>query len=274
MNFERKIAKIISNVSDAAPVVHHITNYVTVNDCANITLAIGASPIMADDLCEAAEITSLAQSLVINIGTLNRGTIESMLAAGKKANEIGVPVVLDPVGVGASELRNKTVEKLLEEINFTIIRGNMSEIRYMAGSNANTKGVDASDSDIASSAETGVELAGSLAQKYKCVVAITGATDIVSDSTHTVCIQNGNRMLRAVTGTGCMCTSLIGSFCSVEPDYLLATTAGILCMGIAGEIAFEKAGEKGTGSFRTAVIDEISRIDGESVIRRAKLYEA
>lgn len=274
MSIERKIAKIISNISDEASVVHHITNYVTVNDCANITLAIGASPIMADDLGEAAEITSLAQSLVINIGTLNRRTIESMLAAGKKANEIGIPVVLDPVGVGASEFRNKTVNKLIEEISFAVIRGNMSEIRYMAGLSANTKGVDASDSDLASSVETGVELAGQLAQKLGCVVAITGATDIVSDGIHTVCIQNGNKMLSAVTGTGCMCTSLIGSFCSAQPDYFLSAAAGILCMGIAGEIAFEKAGEKGAGSFRTAVIDEISRIDAQTVNRRAKLYEA
>lgn len=274
MNIEGKITKIISNTRAVAPVIHHITNYVTVNDCANITLAMGASPIMADDLIEVREITSIAQSLVINIGTLNQRTIASMISAGKKANEMDIPVVLDPVGVGASEFRNQTVKKLFEEINFSVIRGNMSEIRNIAGMNAKAKGVDVSDSDITISAETGAGIARSLADKLKCVVAITGAADIVSDGAHTLCIQNGNKMLGSVTGTGCMCTSLIASCCGADSDYYIASVTGILCMGVAGEIAFEKAGQKGTGSFHAAIIDEISKIDGETISRRAKLNEA
>jgi hydroxyethylthiazole kinase len=265
---------LINNIREAKPLVHHITNYVTVNDCANITLAIGASPIMADDIEEVQEIIDISQSLVLNIGTLNNRTIDSMLAAGKKANERKIPVVLDPVGAGVSKLRNKTVNKLLEQINFSVIRGNMSEIRFIAGLSATTKGVDASETDLAVSAQNGVRIAKSLADKLGCVIAITGATDIISSGKQTVCIENGHKMLGAVTGTGCMCSSLIGSFCGASTDYFIAATSGILCMGIAGEIAFENVGQKGNGAFHMGIMDEISKLNAETLIRRANIYEA
>jgi len=274
MNTIERIETLLTQIEDKAPLVHHITNYVTVNDCANVTLAIGASPIMADDIGEVQEITSISQALVLNIGTLNERTVGSMLAAGKKANEMNIPVVLDPVGAGASELRNKTVSKLLEQMNFNVIRGNMSEIRFIAGLGATTKGVDASETDLKGGAQNGIDTARTLADKLGCIIAITGATDIISDGKQTVCIENGNKMLGAVTGTGCMCSSLIGSSCGVSSDYFIAAAAGILYMGIAGEIAFENAGQKGNGSFHVAVIDEISKLNPETVHMRAIIHEA
>lgn len=268
------ISGLLNTIRRTKPLVHHLTNYVTVNDCANITLAIGASPIMADDIEEAAEITAISSALVLNIGTLNTRTVESMLAAGQKANEMSVPVVFDPVGAGASKLRNQTVRMMLEQLKFSVIRGNMSEIRYLAGLHATTKGVDASETDLERSMQSGIDIASVLADKYNCTVAITGAIDIVSDGKRAFCIENGHKMLRSITGTGCMCTSLIGSFCGVTADYRMAAVAGLLCMGIAGEAAFENAGQKGNGSYRVAIIDEISKINSQTMHERAKVYEA
>lgn len=272
--YKNECTELIEKLRNTTPLVHHITNYVTVNDCANITLGIGASPIMADDINEASDITAISQALVLNIGTLNSRTIDSMILAGKKANELKIPVVLDPVGAGASKLRNQTVNKLLEQIKFSVIRGNMSEIRFIAGLNSTTKGVDASVTDIENSTHNGIDTAKTLANKLGCVIAITGAVDIISNGEHTICIKNGHKMLGNITGTGCMCSSLIGSFCGAATDYLIAAVSGILCMAIAGEIAFEKTGHLGNGSFHVAVIDEISKLDAEILHRRAKIYEA
>ncbi|MDP4151857.1 MAG: hydroxyethylthiazole kinase [Bacillota bacterium] len=271
-NTTLKCAELISEVRSKKPLVHHITNYVTVNDCANIVLAIGASPIMADDIGEVEDIVSISSVLVINIGTLNSRTINSMIAAGKKANELKIPVVLDPVGAGASPLRNDTVNKLISEIKFSVIRGNMSEIRFISGLHASTRGVDASEADVKGT-ESGIQVAEELAEKLKCVVAITGAVDYVSDGIRTVSIKNGHPMLSSVTGTGCMCTSLIGSFCGATRDYFLGAVSGISSMGIAGETAFEKAGDMGTSSFRTALIDSISKLDSRYFESRSKIDE-
>ncbi len=268
-----RAGNLLNNLRDTKPLVHHITNYVTVNDCANITLAIGASPIMADDMMEVESITAISSALVLNIGTLNQRTVETMLAAGKKANELNIPIVLDPVGTGASAFRNETVKSLLEQIQFSVIRGNMSEIRFIAGLHATTKGVDVSEADSAQDIQSSIEIAKTAAKQHHCVIAITGATDIVSDGNHTVCLENGHQMLSNITGTGCMCSSLIGSFCSMTDDYVTATTSGLLAMGIAGEIAFEKAGHLGTGSYRVSIIDEISMMNTETLQREAKVDE-
>jgi hydroxyethylthiazole kinase len=195
---------------------------------------------------------------VLNIGTLNQRTIAAMIAAGKKANAINIPVILDPVGAGASTLRNETTRELLKQVRMSVVRGNMSEIRFIGGLDASTKGVDASDADIRDGNQTGMETARSVAEKLGCVAAITGAVDFVSDGVRVVSIANGHPMLAAVTGTGCMCTSLIGSFCGATSDYFEAAVSGIISMGIAGEMAYKAAGGKGTASFRTAIIDSIS----------------
>ena len=274
MNMIQDIVENLRAVRGKKPLVHHITNYVTVNDCANIVLAIGASPIMADDIDEVEAITAISSALVLNIGTLNSRTVASMLAAGKKANELNIPVILDPVGAGASELRNRTTERLLKEVNMTVVRGNVSEIRFVAGLQATTKGVDASEADQKSGKEASRSIAEKVAKQFGCVAAITGATDIVSDGRRTVYIENGTNLLKNVTGTGCMCTSLVGAFCGAATDALIAATGGILSMGIAGELAAESTRDKGNGSFHVAIFDEISKLNAETLARRAKIHEA
>lgn len=270
----KKIGAMLQAVREKKPLVHHITNYVTVNDCANITLAIGASPIMADDIGEVKEITSISSALVLNIGTLNGRTVESMLAAGKTANEKGIPVVFDPVGAGASRFRNNTVERILREVKISVLRGNMSEIRFAAGLQATTKGVDASEADLQSGTELGRSIAAEAAQKYNCVAAITGPTDIIADTRRTLLLGNGTKLLSGVTGTGCMCTSLVGSFCGAAEDFLLAAAGGILCMSIAGELAAEAAEKTGSGSFHMALVDAVSQMNAEILMKRAKIREA
>lgn len=271
-----QITKMLEDVRTKKPLVHHITNYVTVNDCANIVLAIGASPIMADDIDEVEAITSISSALVLNIGTLNRRTVESMLAAGKKANALGIPVVFDPVGAGASQLRNQTTERILEEVQISVLRGNISEIRFAAGFEADTKGVEASDADLSTGLDEGRAIAEKVATGLNCVAAITGATDIISNRERTIFIENGTEHLSNVTGTGCMCTSLVGAFCGASgiDETLIAAAAGVLTMGLCGELAYASARQIGYGSFHTAIIDAVSKLNAEIIGGRAKIYEA
>ncbi len=267
-------AEILTALREKKPLVHHITNYVTVNDCANIVLAIGGSPIMADDREEVQEMTAISSALLLNTGTLNERTVESMLLAGKKANELGIPVVFDPVGAGASTMRNRTAAKILSELKISVLRGNMSEVKYILGLGSSTRGVDVSDEDAKNSGMQGLGISSRLAKHLHCIVAITGKVDLISDGSRVICIENGHAMMSDVTGTGCMCTSLIAACCGSTPDCFTATVAAVSTMGITGELAFESAGEKGTGSFRTALIDAASQMNAEVFLRRARIYEA
>lgn len=261
----------VETVRMKKPLVHHITNYVTVNDCANVTLAIGGSPIMADDALEVAEITAMSQALVLNMGTLNERTVASMLSAGQTANEKGIPIIFDSVGAGASQFRNQTAKTIIENLKCAVIRGNISEIRFLVGIASTTKGVDAS-ADDASSIEEAQRIADQLATVHKCIVVITGATDVISDGRRKILVHNGCPEMSRITGTGCMLTSLIASFCGGSPEHLFhATTTAVLTMGIAGELALEQTA--GTGSFRIALIDEISRIDRETLLLRGNYFE-
>jgi hydroxyethylthiazole kinase len=266
-------AALLDKVREKKPLVDQITNFVTVNDCANITLAIGASPVMADALEEAADIAVISQAVVLNMGALNERTVPSMLAAGKAANAKGIPVVLDPVGAGASKYRNDTVALLTGELKLSVIRGNISEIRFIAGLGSQTKGVDASDSDIADADHAG-QIAKDLARKLGCVVVISGAVDAISDGEKIVFVENGHPMLGNLTGTGCMCSALIGSFCGAAPEEpFAAAAAAMMCMGIAGELAYENAGQRGNGSFHAAIHDAISRMDTATFERMARYHE-
>jgi hydroxyethylthiazole kinase len=263
------IAGLLAEVKAKKPLVHHITNYVTVNDCANIVLALGGSPVMADDQAEAAEMTAIASALVLNIGTLNARTIQSMLAAGKRANQLGIPVVLDPVGVGATTLRNDTAAGLIQEIQIAVLRGNMSEIKTLAGLAAKTRGVDSME-DTAG----GREIARKLAEKLRCTVVITGPQDIISDGLRTGLIDNGHPMLAKVTGTGCMATSLIGCYCGVTKDYYLAAGAGITTMGLAGERAVASlTPADGIGTFKVRLMDWISKLSAADLLEGGKFHE-
>jgi len=267
-------AALLDKVREKKPLVNQITNFVTVNDCANITLAIGASPIMADAIEEAADIAAISQAVVLNMGALNERTILSMIAAGKAANAKGIPVVLDPVGAGVSKYRRDTVALLTGELHFSVIRGNISEIGFIAGLGSQTKGVDASDSDIAGADSAG-QIAQDLARRLGCVTVISGAVDAVSDGKKIVFVENGHPMLGSITGTGCMCSSLIGSFCGAVPqEPFAAAVTAMICMGIAGELAYENGGQRGNGSFRIALHDAISRMDAATFERMARYHEA
>lgn len=260
--------KILDKVKVKTPLVHSITNYVTVNDCANIILACGGSPIMADDIAEVSDITSICSSLVINIGTLNERTITSMLAAGKKANELGHPVILDPVGAGASTLRNETVLKLLQEIKFSVIRGNISEIKFLALQNASTQGVDASAADTVTldNLDSVINFAKDFSKSTGAIIAITGAIDIVANSDYAYIIKNGHHIMSRVTGTGCMLTAVIGSYIGANPDNILdATATAVTAMGLCGELAYQRLQEMdgGTSTYRMLLIDFMSKMNNE-----------
>ncbi len=268
--------KIMQNVSSNCPLVHNITNYVTVNDVANVVLACGASPIMADDIAEVEEITAICSSLNINIGTLNSRTIGSMIAAGKKANELNHPTVLDPVGIGASALRNGTAFELLDNIKFSVIRGNCSEIKNVYGKTAATKGVDVNVNDkiTEDNYKDFAALAKALSEKTGAVIALSGAIDIIADSKKAYAIRNGNALMSKITGTGCMLSGLIGAYIGANPDNILDATAAAVCiMGLAGEIAYDKIKKQnaGTSSYRTFIIDSISNMTYEILKGGAKI---
>ena len=267
---------MLFNVRAKCPLIHNITNYVTVNDCANILLACGGSPIMADDKDEAAEITTICGGLNINIGTLNSHTIPSMLIAGRRANELGHPVLLDPVGAGASTLRTETALKLLEEVKFTVIRGNISEIKTLALGSGTTKGVDADVADQVTedNLDAAAAFARSFAEKTGAVVAITGAIDIVADSRQAYCIRNGHPMMSSITGTGCQLSAMTTAYITANPDHPLEAAAAAVCaMGLAGEIAHARMTDlDGNSSYRNYIIDAIYNMTPEMLEKGAK-YE-
>jgi hydroxyethylthiazole kinase len=260
--------EIVENVRKTVPLIHNITNYVTVTDVANMLLACGGSPIMADDRNEVEEITSICNGLNINIGTLNERTVQSMEKAGKKANELDHIVVLDPVGAGASSFRTNTANELLKKISFTVIRGNISEIKTIAKGSGTTKGVDADVADVVTeeNIEEVIGFAKELAGKTKAVIAITGAIDIVADEKNAYVVYNGHPMMSKVTGTGCMLSGVIAAFVAANRDCVLdAVVAAVAAMGLSGEIAYEKVKKEnaGTSSFRTYLIDAMSNMTGE-----------
>ena len=247
------------NLRRTCPLIHNITNYVTVNDCANMVLACGASPIMADDAAEVEDITTICGGLNINIGTLNSRTITSMLLAGKKANQLGHPVVLDPVGAGASRLRTDTAFRLLRDVKFTVIRGNISEIKTLASGAGTTKGVDADVADKVTeeNLDSAVAFAKKFAAQTGAVIAITGA--IVADAEKAYCIRNGNAMMSSITGTGCQLSALTAAFVTANPGHPLEAAAAAVCaMGLAGETAHKRLTPlDGNSTYRNYIIDAI-----------------
>lgn len=249
--------ELIATVRERQPLVHSITNYVTVNDCANALLAIGGSPIMSDEIKDAVEIAGNASALVINIGTLNERTVETMVAAGMEANKKGVPVVLDPVGAGATSYRTEVTKMLLDKVDFAVIRGNISEIGAIYNGKSSNKGVDAGAMDMMD-AKSVAEMAKELSAKTGAVIAVTGKVDVVADSENAYGIYNGSYYMSKITGCGCMLSCLLGAFVGAVEAYLPAVVCGICAMGIAGEIAEKKM--EGTGSFRMHLIDGLSNM--------------
>jgi hydroxyethylthiazole kinase len=277
METNKKIIELLKTVKEKNPLVHHITNYVTVNDCANITLAIGGSPVMAEDINEVRDMVSLASSLVINIGTLNSRSVESMLEAGKRANELNIPVILDPVGAGATPYRTETAKRIIREVKLAVIRGNLSEIKTLYGIKTKTKGVDACESANINGNELTdeKEMAKAFANELNTVIAITGAVDIITDGKVLYSVENGHKIMAKVTGTGCMVTSLIGSYLGAGDNNLLAALAGVVSMGIAGELAYEGLDKNhgGTGTLKVKILDAIYNLSEAEIMKRSKVNE-
>ncbi len=268
--------ELLENVRLHTPLIHNITNYVTVNDCANILLACGASPIMADDLEEAEEITSICGGLNINIGTLNQRTIPAMLAAGKKANALGHPVILDPVGAGASALRTETALKLLREVRFAVIRGNISEIKALTQGSGTTKGVDADVADRVTEENLpqAVAFAKAFFKTTGAVVAITGAIDLVANEHTAYCIRNGHPDMSRITGTGCQLSAMTAAYVTANPGRTLDAAAAAVCaMGLCGETARRRMTElDGNSSYRNYIIDAVYNLTPEALEEGAR-YE-
>lgn len=258
------LAPLSGRIRQQRPLVHHITNMVVMNDTANITLAIGASPVMAHALEEVEEMVQLARVLLLNIGTLTPEQIEAMLRAGKRANELGIPIVLDPVGAGATNLRTRSALRLLRELRISVIRGNASEVGTLVGVAAETRGVDS-----ISLAEDREVVANRAAREFGCTAAITGVRDVIADGERLARVDNGHPLLGAITGSGCMATTLVAAFLAVEADAWLATTAGLVAMGLAGEMAAPKAG--GPGTFRSHLLDAVAALDEEVIARGQKV---
>ena len=269
---------VLEQVRTKAPLIQCITNFVTVNDCANILLAAGASPTMAQDIREVEEAVADTDGLVCNLGAID--LVDSMILAGKRANELGIPVVLDPVAAGGTALRRKSSARLLEEVHFTAIRGNASEIRALAGQVSRGSGVDVCTSDAMTkeNLEQSMALVRQLAQDLHSVIAVSGKLDIVSDGTKTAVLRNGCATMARITGSGCMLTTLIGAFCAAAQEHPFeATCAAMAAMGICGEIAEEKRLQNKTGNatFRTDLIDAVFNLTEQELKERIRyeIYE-
>lgn len=270
MEFEKALVQ----VREKKPLVQCITNVVTVNDCANILLASGGSPTMASHPLEVEEAVAGVQALVCNMGAIDK--IDSMILAGKAANRLGKPVILDPVGAGGTQLRRDAIKRLLEEVHFTVIRGNASEIRYLAGQQTTGSGVDVSSLDEVTedNLDSAVAMAEELAGKLHTVIAISGKIDVISDVKRSCVLRNGCATMARITGSGCMLTALIGAFCGACEDSFFAACSAMAAMGISGEIAEAKRLRNGTGNatFRNDLIDAVFNLTEEG-LRQGVCYE-
>lgn len=264
MGYQVDAYALLRRVREAGPVVHHITNVVTVYDCAQIVKCLGASPVMAFAPEEVADMAALASALVLNIGTLNEADVAAMKLAAQAAAAKGIPVVLDVCGAGATPYRDACVTALLAECRICIIKGNASEIARVAGATVQTKGVDsgAVEDDVAA-------LAATLAMAQQATVVVTGPVDIVTDGARVLRISNGDALMAAVVGTGCMATSVIGAFAAVEKDAVMAAAGALSAYEIAAELAAQQA--RGPMAFKAALFDQLYALDGAVLTARQKI---
>jgi hydroxyethylthiazole kinase len=259
-------ADILDKVRKRKPLVHHITNWVTISECASITRSLGALPVMAHAEEEAEDMVAISGALVLNIGTLTPSLIKAMIKAGKLANRKGIPVILDAVGAGATRLRSDSVAKILAQVRVDIVKGNAGEIASLAGARAEVRGVEsgAVEGDAATHARR-------LAKAERCTVVITGREDIVTDGKRLYSVRNGHPRMGEVVGTGCMAASVIASFAAVEEDRALAASCAMAVYGIAGEMAAK--GAKGPGSMKQNLFDSIAAVGRKEIMKGAKVDE-
>ncbi len=266
-NYAVKAAELLETLREKRPLVHHITNWVTISECASITRSLGALPVMAHAAEEVEEMVGISGALVLNIGTLTPDLIDAMIKAGKQANKLGKPVILDAVGVGATTLRNESARKILDNVKVSVIKGNAGEIAVLSGARAEVRGVESIsvEGDPASHARQ-------LAAAENCTVVITAPVDIVTDGARTILIRNGHPRMGEVVGTGCMAASVIGAFAAVENDITIAAACAMSVYGIAGEMAAVEA--KGPGSMKQNMFDTIMAVGREDVLRGARIDAA
>ena len=259
-----KIFDLVEKIKELNPLVLHYTNNVTITDCANATLAIGASPLMSFSYEEVDDIVRVSSSVVINIGTMNSELLDLFVLAGKAANKYSKPVILDPVGVFATKARTELTNNLLNEVKFDVVRGNISEIQFLGGLDVNGKGVDSFDdgSDF-------TEIVEAVARKLECVVVASGKTDIISDGKSTYKIENGSAKLKLITGTGCMSTSLIGSFLPCTDSVIDAAVMGTLAMSLSGEMADQE--KPPIGTYKTLLFDNLFLLNKEILEKYARV---
>jgi len=259
-----RTGELLRRLRGRKPLVHQITNYVVMNETANATLALGALPVMAHAREEVEEMVALAGALVLNIGTLSPQWVEAMTAAGRAANELGVPVVLDPVGAGATRYRTETARRILGEVDVSVLRGNAGEVATLVGIDAEVRGVES-----IAAGDDPAELARTAAGQLGLVAAVTGPVDHVSDGARVAAIANGHPLLAAVTGTGCMSSALTGCFLAVAESTFDAAVAALVAFGVAGEDA--AVGAKGPGSFHVGLYDALAALDPDTLDTRANV---
>ena len=257
---------LLGRIRQKAPLIHNITNYVVMNSSANILLAVGASPVMAHCKAEVAEMTAMAGALVLNIGTLQEDWVEAMIMAGQKANAVGIPVILDPVGAGATALRTAAVRQIMGACSVAVLRGNASEILSLESAGIKTKGVDST----LGLTEAGVEAAMRLAREKRCIVAVSGAEDCISDGRRVYCVGNGQALMTKVTGIGCGLSAVTAAFCAMaEGDYLRATAAAFAFYGLCADLAIRESAKP--GSFYTAFLDRLYDTGPEEIQKGLKV---
>ena len=265
MNLIESVCDDLAAIREKRPLVHNITNFVVMNETANAILCIGALPIMSHAVEEVQEMVGIASALVLNIGTLAPDWIDAMELAGKQANKANIPVVLDPVGVGATTLRTDASKRLLDSVDISIVRGNAGEVAALAGIDSEVRGVES----IGASAPP-EEIAGRFASNYGCAAAITGEVDVVSDGKQVAKISNGHVMLSKVVGTGCMATVMVGAFAAVDRDPFTAAVGGLAAFGIAGEMAATASGDR-PGTFHTELYNALYALDGSNIRALSKV---
>ncbi len=258
-----RFADALKHIRATKPLVHHITNHVVMNDTANVTLHVGALPVMAHAAEEVGEMAGLAGALVLNIGTLSPAWMDAMRLAGHRANELGIPVVLDPVGVGATTYRTESCRRLLGELRVAVVRGNSGEIGALSGAGGVVRGVESVEgvADPAAAAQA-------LARRWNTVTAITGRRDIVADGERALAVDNGHEWLTTITGSGCMSTALVAAFTAVEPDFVIAAGGALAAYGLAAELAAREA--RGPASFKVSLLDRIYNLTPEQLAAGAR----
>ena len=248
----------LQKIRETRPLIHHITNWVTIYECANITRAFGALPVMAHSPEECADMTAISSALVLNIGTLTSGIINSMILSASTANEKKIPIIFDVVGVGSTKFRDEMAAKILDSVHIDIIKGNYSEIAKLAGENTETKGVETTSISV-----NPKKVAKELAKSKSSIVAMTGKEDIISDGKKIYIVRNGDEQMGSLVGTGCMAASVIGLFASINFNYCEASKDALCYFGVAGELAAEKS--NGPGSFIVNLYDEVFNLSDDKV---------